>query len=49
MSGGIAMILTMLEQHRLGMRVSVEEADKFGTAIAAKAGDADLIIIHCCE
>jgi hypothetical protein len=40
------LILAVLEKHRFGVGVGVEEADEFGTAIAGEAGDADVIFIH---
>ena len=47
--GRDGLILTVFEEDWLGVRVSGEEAEEFGAAVAAEANDACLIIIHCYE
>ena len=44
-----ALILTMFQEDGLDVGVVAEEADEFGTAVAAEADDADLIFIHSSE
>jgi hypothetical protein len=41
-----SLILTMFEEDRLSLGMGTEEADEFGTAIAAEADDTRLIFIH---